>query len=276
MLLASPASTLAISWPSAESPAHTALQGLVGRLPSAAGATGPRGLEESLESSDAATLSPQAWCRRILNSLTQRKVEGREAGDLEMLLTFFIQLDPNAQSFTEMLAHYANDSRAEIAEAAGLLQRAWVRGRTGRAAPPMPPLAETLRTVGGLLDEALTRAAYVIASPDVIQIQMFGEPTQIVLGPQELHQEVAARAALRGQVSPSDPTSTDGYETRLRAVGTVLDEEPAQAFVLLVTRRSVVVEGAEHYYNVFTNEDLSVLLRTIVGRRPDASAESEC
>ena len=226
-----------------------------------------------MESSDPATLSPQAWCRRILTSLSQRKMEGREAGDLEMLLTFFIELDPNVQSFTEMLMRYANDSRAGIADAAGLLQRAWIRGRSGQAAPPMPPFAETLRTVGGLLDEALARAAYIITSPDVIQIQTFGEPSQIVLGAHELQQEIAARMALRGQVSPSDPTGTERYETRLRAVGTVLDEEPPQSFALLVTRRSVVVEGAEDYYNVFTNEDLGVLLRAIVGRRTDGGDE---
>ena len=168
-----------------------------------------------MESQEAAPLSPQAWCRRVLAALTQRKVEGREASDLEMLLTFFIELDPNSQSFTEMLARYANDTRAGIAEAAGLLQRAWLRGRTGTTAPPMPSLDETLRTVGALLDEALTRAVYVVTSTDGIQLQMFGEPQQLVLGPHELRQEIAARMALRGQVAPTDPTGTERCETRL-------------------------------------------------------------
>jgi hypothetical protein len=223
-----------------------------------------------LQSQEEAPLAPNAWCRRILTSLTQRKVGGREAGDLEMLLTFFIESDPNPQTFTDMLARYANDPRAGIAEASELLQRAWLRGRTGTTAPPMPTLHETLRTVGALLDEALARAAYVVTSSDVIQIQMFGEPQQVVLGPHELRQEIAARTALRGQVAPSDPTGTERYETRLRSVGRVLDEEPLQSFAIVVTRRSVVVEGAEDYYNVFTNEDLAALLRAIVGRRdPD-------
>lgn len=223
-----------------------------------------------MQSQEEAPLSPNAWCRRILTSLTQRKVEGREVGDLEMLLTFFLELDLNPQTFTDMLARYANDPRAGIAEASELLQRAWLRGRTGATAPSMPTLHETLRTVGALLDDALARAAYVVTSLDVIQIQMFGEPQQLVLGPHELRQEIAARTALRSQVAPSDPTSTERYETRLRAVGRVLDEEPLQSFAIVATLRSVVVEGAEDYYNVFTNEDLAVLLRAIVGRRePD-------
>jgi hypothetical protein len=31
----------------------------------------------------------------------------------------------------------------------------------------------------------------------------------------------------------------------------------------------VVVEGSEGYYNIFTNDDLAVLLRAIVGRRQE-------
>jgi hypothetical protein len=225
-----------------------------------------------LSNPDQTALSPQAWCRRILASLLQRKVEGPEAGDLEMLLTYFIELDPSAAVFTDLLARYASDSRAGIADAAGLLQRSWLRGRSGAVREPMPPLAESLRAIGGGLDETLTRAAYVVTEPDSIQVQTFGEVTQLTLGPQELHQEIAARQALRGQVAPTDPTSTERYETRLRAVGNVLDEEPAQSYAVVITRRTVVVEGSEGYYSVFNNNDLAVLLRAIVGRRQEGDS----
>jgi hypothetical protein len=225
-----------------------------------------------LSNPDQTALSPQAWCRRILASLLQRKVEGPEAGDLEMLLTYFIELDPSAAVFTDLLARYASDSRAGIADAAGLLQRSWLRGRSGAVREPMPPLAESLRAIGGGLDETLTRAAYVVTEPDSIQVQTFGEVTQLTLGPQELHQEIAARQALRGQVAPTDPTSTERYETRLRAVGNVLDEEPAQSYAVVITRRTVVVEGSEGYYSVFNNNDLAVLLRAIVVRRQEGDS----
>jgi len=186
-----------------------------------------------------------------------------------MLVTYLIELDPSMAVFTDLLARYASDSRAGIAEAAGLLQRSWLRGRTGAVREPMPPLAESLRAIGGGLDEALVRAAYVVTEPDTIQVQTFGDLTHIMLGPQELNQEIAARTALRGQVAATDPTSTERYETRLRGVGSVLDGEPAQSFAIIVTRRTVVVEGSEGYYNVFSNEDLSILLQAIVGRRQD-------
>jgi hypothetical protein len=241
-----------------------------GPRPEAAGA-GARRREEPLSNPDHAALSPQAWCRRILSSLLQRKVEGPEAGDLEMLLTYFIELDPSTAVFTDLLARYASDSRAGIADAAGLLQRSWLRGRSSAAREPMPLLAEALRAVGGGLDEALARAAYIVTEHDSIQVQTFGDLAQVTLGPQELNQEIAARTALRGQVAPTDPTGTERYETRLRAVGSVLDDEPPQSFAIVVTRRTVVVEGSEGSYNVFTNDDLAVLLRAIVGRRQETS-----
>jgi hypothetical protein len=225
--------------------------------------------EEPLSNPDHGAVSPQAWCRRILASLLQRKVEGPEAGDLEMLLTYFIELDPSTPVFTDLLARYASDSRAGIADAASLLQRSWLRGRSGAAREPMPPLAEALRAVGAGLDEALARAAYVVTEPDSLQVQTFGDLTQLTLGPQELHQEIAARSALRGQVAPADPVGTDRYETRLRAVGNVLDEEPAQSFAIVVTRRTVVVEGSEGFHRVFSNDDLAGLLRAVVGRRQE-------
>lgn len=221
------------------------------------------------------SLTPQAWCRRILTALNQRQVAGREAGDLEMLLTYFIELDPSPPAFTELLARFANDSRAGIAEAATLLQRSWLRGRTGTAAPPMPSLSETLRTVGALLDDALARAAFIAIAPEAVQVQMFGEPHALVWGPHELQQEVAARRALRGQVAPADPTVPERYETRLRAVGTVLEAEPEQAYLLAATRQTVIVEGSEGYHHVFRNEDLAPLLRAIACRQePDQGASA--
>ncbi len=230
--------------------------------------------EESLSIPDQAPLNPQAWCRRILASLVQRKVEGPEAGDLEMLLTYFIELNPSAPVFNELLARYASDARVGIAEAAGLLQRSWLKGRSGAVREPMPPLAEALRAIGGGLDDALARAAYIVTEPEGVHVQTFGDVSHLILGPRELLQEIAARTALRGRVTPSDPTATERYETRLRAVGSILDEQPAQSFGIVVTRRTVVVEGSEGYYGVFGNDDLSKLLRAVVARRRDGEAEA--
>jgi hypothetical protein len=215
-------------------------------------------------------LTPQAWCRRILTSLSQREVQRREAGNLEMLLSYFIQLDPTAEAFDELLAQYVSDPRPGIAEAAALLQSSWLRGRTAARAPePAPPaLQETLRTLGALIDEAGARIVYLAVEPHRAQVQRFGgEPTQQAISRAELMQEIAARQALRGQVPAVDPTSAELFETRLRAVGAELDREPSQAYELVITPRSVVVEGSAGYHRVFTLDELGALMQAGAGRR---------
>ena len=218
-----------------------------------------------------APLTPQAWCRRILTSLSQREVQRREAGNLEMLLSYFIQLDPTAEAFDELLAQYVTDARPGIAEAAALLQSSWLRGRTAaraEAAPAPPALQEALRTLGALIDETGARVVYIAVEPRRALVQRFGgEPTQFAMSPAELMQEIAARQALRGQVPPVDPTSTVLYETRLRAVGAELDREPPQAYELVITPRSVVVEGSAGYHRVFTLDELARLMQAGAGRR---------
>ena len=214
-------------------------------------------------------LSPSAWCRRILTSLSQRKLQDREAGYLEMLLTYVIERDPSLDAFDEMLVQYEGDARTGIAEAAGLLARAWRRATAASAAAPPPPLQETLRTLGGLLDEAGARGAYLMVAIDSALVQTFGDMTQVRLGPIELRQTVAARMALRGQVAPADPAVPERYETLLRAVGTELDAELPQAYELVVTRRTVVVEGSEGYYSVLTIEQLTALLHAALAQREE-------
>src|SRR5207302_1300746 len=66
----------------------------------------PAGNEDRLNGLPTPPLAPQAWCRRVLTSLNQRQVAEREAGYLEMLLTYFIERDPTAEAFTGMLAGY--------------------------------------------------------------------------------------------------------------------------------------------------------------------------
>jgi len=228
------------------------------------------GNEELLATLPPPQLTPQAWCRRILTSLSQREVQRREAGNLEMLLSYFIQLDPTAEAFDELLAQYVADARPGIAEAAALLQSSWLRGRTAARAPaPAPfPLQESLRTLGALIDESGARIVYLAVEPHRAQVQTFGgEPTRLAFTHAELMQEIAARQALRGQVPPVDPLSTELCETRLRAVGAELDRESPQSIELVVTPRSVVVEGSEGYHRVFTVDELAGLLQAGASRR---------
>jgi len=218
-------------------------------------------------------LTPQAWCRRVLTSLNQRQVAGREAGYLEMLLTYFIERDPSSESFTTLLAQFASDPRPGIAEAAGLLQRSWLRGRTGSAAPPFPPLPEALRTIGGLLDDGDVRFAHVAITAQGVRVLTFGdgEPSQRTIDLAELQQEIAERTALRGQV-PAAPSTR--RETLLRAVGTVLEEEPAQDYDIVVMPRVVVVEGTVEYYRVFSTDELAELAAAAVERRGEENDSS--
>ncbi|HEY7066278.1 MAG TPA: hypothetical protein VII06_32700 [Chloroflexota bacterium] len=200
-------------------------------------------------------LLPTAWCRRILTSLTHRKLPDRAAGNLEVLLTYFIELDPPAASFVDRLKDYAESSRPEMAKAAELLRQAWRDAHDKQALPP-PSLQETLRTLGARLDDAGARAAYLALTPEQVQLQTFGALTQCSLDPRELRLEVAARLALRGQVAPDGPNAPPRYETRLRVIGARLDDEPPQSYELFVTPRTIVVEGSAGYYRSCTLDDL--------------------
>src|SRR5438067_731219 len=82
----------------------------------------PTVLSISTPSSEA--LAPQAFCRRILTALRQRMQPDHESSYLEMLLTYFIDLNPTPEDFSVRLAHYVADGRPGIGEAAATLQEA--------------------------------------------------------------------------------------------------------------------------------------------------------
>jgi hypothetical protein len=117
---------------------------------------------------------PEAWCRRILTSLARRKLQDRTAGHLEMLLTFFIEMNPPADAFGALLARHAESGRAGLSEAAGVLQRAWQGGHDTAGGLLLPPLQETLRTLGARIDDTGARAAYLTLSPDNAHLQPIG------------------------------------------------------------------------------------------------------
>jgi hypothetical protein len=192
---------------------------------------------------------------------------------METLLTYFIELNPTVEAFPALLAQYVADPRPGIAAAAGVLQRAWQRTRTTAAVPAELPLAEVLRTLGALLDDTEAHAGLLVLARDRPRLHIFSESTiggdlaHRTFGLLELSLEIAARTALRGQMAPRDPTATDRFETRLRAVGSELDQEPPQSYELLLTERTIVVEGSEGYYRVCTSEGLAPQLRTLIRQR---------
>jgi hypothetical protein len=212
-------------------------------------------------------LTPQAWCERVLGALTRRRLEARKSQRLELLLRYFIDLDPATAEFDALLARHATDVRPTNAAIAQQLEEAWLRTRIGATTMPLLPLQETLRTLGALLDEYEAEAGYVSVVGGSTRVQPFGDWTPRAQEPLELLHEIAARTALRGQIRHADPTDPTRYETRLRAVGIKLDAMPRQAYQLLVSRQTIVVEGSAECYEVFTTDSLAPHLQTLVTRR---------
>jgi hypothetical protein len=217
-------------------------------------------------------LNPCAWCRRALATLTQRRLPGQDAAYLSLLLTCFIELDPSPDTFADLLARYAADRRPGIAEAARIIERSWRREYRGGAATRRPPLQETLRTLGSLLDEAGAQIACVAVDPRQTRVETFGEVRLRHLGASELQREIAGRVALRGHAPPADPAAPTRFETLLRAVGAMLDAEPDQAYKLLVTTETVVVDSGDGAALVFTAPQLSALLRAAIDGRAGPNA----
>src|SRR5688572_22989217 len=184
---------------------------------------------------DATPFSPRAWCRRTLTSLSQRRPPGMDAAYVSLLLTCFIELDPSPETFGELLAQYAADRRPGIAEAARILQRAWQREYRAAASAPPPPLQETLRTLGGLLDQAGAQIAQVAVDAKSARLETYSEVRQPQLGTRDLQREIAGRVALRGRGPRLDPTAPTRFETLLRAVGAILDVDPDSSYRLVVT-----------------------------------------
>jgi hypothetical protein len=211
-------------------------------------------------------LSPRGWSRWILAFLGQRQAEGPNLGALEMLLSYLIQLDPAPEAVPEVLAKYVTSPQASVAEAAVVLREAWL-GQTGHPDTPSPSLQETLRSFGGLLDDWGALAAFMTVAGDSAQLQAFGQERVLQLGPAGRRQILGARRVLRGQLVAADPTTSDRYETRLRVVGAELDEQPVQAYELLLSRQAILIQGDAGYFQVFTSESLTPRLRAAPARR---------
>jgi hypothetical protein len=218
-------------------------------------------------------MTPQAWCQRVLGALTHRRLEARKSQRLELLLRYFIDLDPSHEDFDGLLARHATDARASNAAVAQQLEQAWLRTRIGTLQMPLLPLQETLRTLGALLDEYDADAGFVAVVAGNTKVQPFGEWKPRALEPLELLHEIAARTALRGQIRHADPTDPSRYETRLRAVGAELDRLPRQAYQLLVSRQTIVAEGSADCYEVFTTESLAPHLQSLLTRRDTPTIE---
>ena len=118
--------------------------------------------EDRLNGLPTPPLAPQAWCRRVLTAMNQRQVAEREAGHLEMLLTYFIERDPTAEAFAGMLAQYIDDPRRRSPKPRRSCSDPGSGG--ARLALPFPPLTEVLRTLGGLLDDGDVRYAYLVVA----------------------------------------------------------------------------------------------------------------
>jgi hypothetical protein len=213
-----------------------------------------------------ASVSPAAWCRRILATLCERAVDGEEAAYLQLLLTCLIDLDPPPAEFDALLERYRRDHRPGIAEAATVVQQAWRRATTPAAESDAPSLAEQLRLAGALLDQAGARAAVVQVQPDRLRIDVYGGE-RYSLGPLELRHELAGRTVLRGRVTVDAPLALARHEGRLRLIGFALMEVPPQGYEVFVTPRAVVVEGASGYFAVFTPDTLARLAELALAQR---------
>src|SRR5215211_2921521 len=100
-----------------------------------------------------APLSPQTWCQRVLASLNHRRLQAQKTQELELLLSYLITLDPTPAAFADLLAEHAADPRQVHAQVAQRLEQAWLRAQIAEVPLPAPPLQETLRTLGGILDD---------------------------------------------------------------------------------------------------------------------------
>jgi DNA-binding response OmpR family regulator len=217
----------------------------------------------------AGSLSPRVWCQRLLTLLGQQQAHSSDVAYLQMLLTTCIQLDPTPEALETWLAGHVASARPGVADAAALLRRAWQRDRASGTAPP---LSEQLRTLGGLLDEVGAEVASFAVAEGQAQVHTFQETHEQTLEPEQLRRESALRAALRGRGPRVTPAGTR-YEPLLRVLGTVLEAEPPQTYEVLVTPRAIVVDGETTGCQVFTLDQLDVLLRAATFERespPDA------
>jgi CheY-like chemotaxis protein len=219
--------------------------------------------------------APADWCRQMLTAVREQPTQGRDIAALEMLLTACIELAPTPEEFGDLLASHAACEQPGIAETARVLQRAWRREQTGGDPPTAPSFQETLRTLGGLLDQSGAAVARVAVTPDSAEVQAYHEAQERHLDRQDLAREIGQWRARGGRAPRTDPTSPSRYETLLRAVGLMLDSDPVGAYDLVVTPRQIVVDIPAGGSQIFTVEQLTALLRASVqGREAPAPADA--
>jgi hypothetical protein len=204
----------------------------------------------------------------VLASLNHRRLQAQKTQELELLLSYLITLDPTPAAFADLLAEHAADPRQVHAQVAQRLEQAWLRAQIAEVPLPAPPLQETLRTLGGILDDHDTQAGFISVVGGSSQLQPFGEWQPRALDALALLHEIAARTALRGQLVRPNPADPNRYETRLRAVGAQLDVERPQSYQVLVSRQTIVVEGSHGYYRVCTTDGLAPELLCLAAHPP--------
>jgi hypothetical protein len=212
----------------------------------------------------AAPPAPRVWCRRILMAVEAQQPAARRPTHLALLLAYCIRCSPTPDGFAALLAEGAHDDCSSLASACRALHQAWKLAQDSSAPCPLP---ETLRTLGGLLDEAAAPVAYVTLVVGAAGLESFDQAGPFgseVVAP---HWERAARTVLRGQLVPRDPTELGRYASSLRAVGAALDAQPQQDYELIVRRETVMVEGSAGYSHIFTAAELAPLLKSAVSRR---------
>jgi hypothetical protein len=207
-------------------------------------------------------LTPQEWCRAVLQALNYRAAESHDARHVQIMLSYFIERDPSSEAFEELLARFIMDWRADIAQAARLLDTCWAAGKMPAGTASLP-YREALRTLGGLVDEASAQAAYLQVGVDGAELRAPRAMEPLRLGAPALRQQVAARLALRGQVPWTDSTALASHEARLRALGVLLDQAPAPdgAYRIMATPRTVIVLEPDGTCQEFGEEPLASALR---------------
>ena len=123
---------------------------------------------------------PQVWCRYVLDLLRRHPLPTCEIPYREMVLAYFLESNPAADEFEQLLARLAAIAPGGIAEAASLLHQAWLR--VDNTSPHWQlELPEAMRTLGGLVDSSGARVARLILTPEAAQLQVFhdlGQPGQ--------------------------------------------------------------------------------------------------
>jgi hypothetical protein len=202
-----------------------------------------------------AALTPRALRRRILTAVHQRLHPDRELSYLQMLLTYFIDLDPSPENFAGQLDEYVADAHPGIAEAAATPRAAWQRSQR-QVQEPALPLPEVLRLLGAALDTEHAAMATLDVRPAEVTLRRFGLLQEEHLDARALQHERAVRQALRGRVPATGPAAEARYEPILRALGTGLEAEPPQAYTVVVARQLVGVDGSRGYFRLFPAADL--------------------